>query len=93
LLHLTRQKAQNKKLILAQENNSNLPNEGSSGDQIQSAIDASTTSLAPPQDGTSLALPQENTSLSLLQANTSILTVDVLNDIVKQGRQINISHT
>jgi hypothetical protein len=69
-----------------QEDNSNLLDQGSSGDQIQPAIDASTTSLALLQDDTSLATPQENTSLALLQANTSILTVDVLNDIVKGGR-------
>jgi hypothetical protein len=67
----------------AQENNSNLPNEVSSGDQIQHTGDEGTTSLALLQDDTSLAPPQENTSLALLQANTSILTVDVLNDIVK----------
>jgi hypothetical protein len=60
-----------------QENNSNLPDEASSGSQIQPTGDAGTTSLAP---------PQETTSLALLQENTSILTVDVLNDIVKGGR-------
>ncbi len=60
-----------------QEDNSNLPNQGSSGDQIQPAFDANNTPLA---------LQQDNTSLALLQANTSILTVDVLNDIVKGGR-------
>jgi hypothetical protein len=60
-----------------QENNSNLPDLGSSGEQIQPAVNASNTSLAP---------PQENTSLALVQANISIFTVDVLNDIVKGGR-------
>jgi hypothetical protein len=74
LPHLTRRKKGSEQETSAQENNSNLPDQGSSGDQIQPAIDASTTSLA---------LPQGNTSLALLQANTSILTVDVLKDIVK----------
>jgi hypothetical protein len=75
------------------ENNSNSPAQGSSGDQIQPAINANNTSLALPQDNTSLALPQDNTSLALPQANTSILTVDVVNDIHCQRRQINISYT
>jgi hypothetical protein len=60
-----------------QVDNSNLPDEASSGSQIQPTGDAGTTSLAP---------PQEITSLALLQENTSILTVDVLNNIVKGGR-------
>jgi hypothetical protein len=69
-----------------QEDNTNLPDEVSSGSQIQLTDDAGNTSLAPPQDTTSLALQQETTSLALLQENTSILTVDVVNDIVKGGR-------
>jgi hypothetical protein len=69
-----------------QENNSNLPDEASSGDQIQPTGNAGTTSLALSQDDALLAPPQENTSLTLLQANTSILTVDALKDIVKGGR-------
>jgi hypothetical protein len=46
-----------------QENNSNLPDQGSSGDQIHPAIDASNISLA---------LQQDNTSLALLQANAKL---------------------
>jgi hypothetical protein len=60
------------------------PDEATSGDQIQPS--AGTTSLAPPQEIISPAPPQETNSLALLQENTSILTVDVVNDIVKGGR-------
>jgi hypothetical protein len=60
-----------------QVDNSNLHDVASSGSQIQPTDDAGATSLAP---------PQETTSLALLQENTSILTVDVVNDIVKGGR-------
>jgi hypothetical protein len=52
----------------APENNSDLPAQGSSSDQIQSVT------------GT------DNTSFALPQANTSIITVDVVNDIVKGDR-------
>jgi hypothetical protein len=69
-----------------QADNSHLPDEASSGSQIQPPGDTGNTSLAPPQETTSLAPPQETNSLALLQENTSILTVDVVNDIVKGGR-------
>ena len=54
----------------AQEDNSNLPDEASSGSQIQPTGDADTTSLALLQDDTSLALPQDDTSLAPPQENT-----------------------
>ena len=58
--------------------------EATSGDQIQPP--EGTTLLAPSQEDTLPAPQQENNSLALLQENTSILTVDVVNDIVKGGR-------
>ena len=60
------------------------PDEATSGDQIQPL--EGTTLLAPSQEATLPAPQQENNSLALLQENTSILTVDVVNDIVKGGR-------
>ncbi len=68
------------------ENISNLPDQGSSGQQIHPGTGSDGTSLAPPQENTSLAQPEENNSLALLQENNSILTVDVLNAIVKGAR-------
>jgi hypothetical protein len=62
------------------------PDEATSGNQIQPS--AGTTLLAPVQETTLPAPQQENNSLALLQENTSILTVDVVNDIVKGGRSI-----
>jgi hypothetical protein len=67
------------------ENISNLPDQGSSGQQIHPGTGSDDTSLAPLQEK-SLAQPQENNSLALLQETNSILTVDILNAIVKGAR-------
>jgi hypothetical protein len=66
-----------KQEVASQENISNLPDQGNSAHQIHPVSNAENTSLAPPQENNSLVLPQEN---------TSILTVDILNDIVKGVR-------
>ena len=67
-------------------NDSNLPNPGSSGDQTDLTAIAENTLTAPPQENTLTSESSGNISLAPTQGNNSILTVDLLNEIVKRAR-------
>jgi len=66
--------------------NSNLPSPGSSGVQTDLTSIAENTSTAPPQENTLTSESSGNISLAPTQGNNSILTVDLLNEIVKRAR-------
>jgi hypothetical protein len=72
---------------------SNLPNPGSSGDQTDLTAITEDTSTAPPQENTLASESTEGSSLAPLPGNTSVLTVDILNEIVKRASQAHLAHT